>query len=109
MPDFYLVATDRLPVIEITCLDAAGDPVDLTDATVQLHYRVRGGSTSTSRTATVYDGPNGICRYAWTASDVTTMVAGIYDARVVATFPPNSLQISFPNHGTITIEVAAAI
>ena len=94
---FTLKVGDTAPSLEAILRDSTGDPVDLSDATVDFNVRrPRGGDTEFTGPASVVDGPGGHVEYSWADGD--TDVEGRYRAEFVVTYPDNSVE-TFPNDG----------
>lgn len=109
MTDFYLKEGDTSPSITATLQDAAGNAVDLTQATeVKFHMALRPepgevhGTAKVSADADKVDATNGEVRYDWAATDTDT--PGIYDAEWRVTWTGGRIE-SFPQDGYRIIEI----
>jgi hypothetical protein len=78
-----LVQGDTRPQVRLTLTDEnTGAVLDLTGATVTLHFRAVGASTSLfSRQGVVLDAPNGIAVITWQAGDLN-VPAGEYEGEI---------------------------
>lgn len=58
--------------IEVTFLDYVGEPIPITGYTVEWRYRKAEAALATTsvRTGSVVDGPNGIADYTWVDADL---------------------------------------
>lgn len=85
-----LVQGDTYPQVQLVLTDEnTGDPIDLTGATVTLHFRAVGDTTALfSRTGTVTNGPQGQAVIAWQAGDLS-VPAGEYEGEVEAYWASN--------------------
>lgn len=103
MANFYLKQNDLLPAIESVVVDANG-AFNLAGCTVKFHMCDASGNVKIDATAVIVDAANGIVQYGWTGTDTDT--AGIFQAtwKVTASGPK---QITFPNKGSISIEIGA--
>ena len=81
MAGSLLVKNDTGRKVEFTLLDN-GTAVDLTGATVKLHYRISGGTVKTA-TMTVTDAVNGVAEYQFGTGDLDA--AGGFDYEVEVT------------------------
>lgn len=100
--DFHIIQGARLPSIEVQAFDRDG-PLDLSAATSPVFYLSSpdDGQVVNGSTAVIVDGPAGILRYDWGASDTAT--PGSYRAQFAVTI--NSLSMRVPSNGHITIVV----
>lgn len=79
------VRGDRMPALELTLLDSAGNAIDLTGASVTL--RLINAETETvkaTKTATVSDASGGVITVQWSSGDLDT--AGRFYAEVAITY-----------------------
>lgn len=78
-----LVQGDTRPQVRLALTDEnAGEVLDLTGATVTLHFRAVGESTSLfSRQGYVLDAPNGIAVISWQTGDLD-VPAGEYEGEI---------------------------
>lgn len=108
MADFTIKQGDVLPIITATLTDENGDAMDLTGvARVDFQYRRKGGSTVTTRTATVTDAANGGVEYAWVSADTAT--PGLMYAEWRVDYDGAGTYLTHPNTGFIDIEVVDTI
>jgi hypothetical protein len=104
MTDFYIKKGDILPIITVEIRDINGLPVDLTDTTVEFHYRLMvKGSAVVIRTADVTDAVNGLVQYVWTTGD--SSAAGVFKGEFIVTFAATGGQMSFPQDSFLIFEV----
>lgn len=90
-----LVQGDTKPQLRLTISDASNNVTDITGATVNLHFRAVGSSTSLfSRQANITDGSAGICTIVWQASDLNRD-AGDYEGEVEIVFADTTRQTVF--------------
>jgi hypothetical protein len=67
---FSLVVGDTAKILQHTCLDQDQEPIDLTDATVRLKFRIGDGDWRV-RLMVVYGTPtDGVVRYQWVEGDL---------------------------------------
>lgn len=78
-----LVQGDTYPQVRVVLTDENnGDPIDLTGATITLHFRQVGGTAVLfSRQGAVIDAVNGVGVIAWQAGDLN-VPAGEYEGEV---------------------------
>ena len=91
---------DLQPVAE-TVIRRGSSIVDLTaegatGVTFTMRHRYESVTKIDAAAATIFDGPNGILRYAWVAADTDT--PGVYYADWTVTFPGGSE--SFPTRAS---------
>lgn len=88
-----LVKDDTLPQLKVTLTDeTTGLAIDISGAVPRMRFRAVGSTTLIETlTGTVFDGPNGICIFAWgqTTLDVP---AGDYEGEVEITFASGGVQ-----------------
>lgn len=107
---FTIKRGDRLPLLRLRCVDAAGAGVPLgTASSVTAYFRANGaasGSPPAFSGPVVPDadqtGSAGWGTYSWAAGD--TAVPGTYNVETVATW--NGLEQTFPTTGYGTVVVA---
>ena len=108
MADFYAKVGDVGRTIETQILDAAGNPIDITSATVTFRMWHSGASSAkVNAAATVVDGPNGKASYTWAAGDTDTAGDWLADWNIVITAGVNVLTVPTDgwNHVLITSSV----
>lgn len=96
---FTIRQYDLSPSIRATLLDADGQVINLTGASVTLKLKLAGSTVVIERTMTVANAVQGIVQYDWVSGD--TDVAGtylinfkvIYDDGSPETFPNNDNQV----------------
>lgn len=97
---FYIKRGDTSPSLRYT-LDPA--TVDLTGASVQFQWRLRGGATVNSRAATIVTATGTPeVQHTWAAGD--TDVAGLYEGEFRVTFAGGAVE-TFPNVGFIDLRI----
>ena len=100
---FYIKQNDTQPAFQATLKDGAGDPINLTNATVRFQMRESGADVlKIDAAASVISALSGIVRYTWGAADTNT--AGFFDAEFVVTYSDNTVE-TFPNNEYITIRI----
>lgn len=106
MADFFIKQNDTSPVIQSILKDSAGDPANLTDATVEFHMTDSDGTIkiNTSDNVSIVGDPlNGTVKYEWQANGTKdTDVAGEFKAEWEVTYSDGSIE-TFPNDGSIII------
>lgn len=113
MGTYYLKARDTLPTLEVVLLKPDLTPYDPSGGVVTMHVRLSNGSVL-SRTMTIHNGPLGIVRYGWLATDwsavapTVNVVAGSHrmEYEVVG---PGAARLTFPNDGYDTLQVSSDI
>lgn len=116
-PDFYIAQGDTSAPLVDTLLDAAGDPVDIAGASVDLQLAPVGGgayvvndAANNDQVGAGDDGTMGDVSYDWeeavglTLGDTDT--PGYYFGRWVVTFAGGEVQ-SFPNGGFFLLQISA--
>tara|TARA_B100001093_G_C26192333_1_gene744434 strand:- start:223 stop:546 length:324 start_codon:yes stop_codon:yes gene_type:complete len=89
-----LVQGDTKPQVKLTITENS-NPIDITGATVNLHFRAVGSTTSLfSRSALITDGSAGICTVVWQSSDLDRD-AGDYEGEVEVVFADTTRQTVF--------------
>lgn len=110
MVDFVLKQGDTSPSLAITLMDAAGNPVDLTGASVRFHMKpIDSPTVKIDATATVTDAANGKVRYDWQTGDSDTL--GFFQGEFEVTFSDGTVG-SFPSDSSasfIIIQVSKDI
>jgi len=103
MSNFSIKENDTLPALRAVLKDSAGDPVDLTDATVMFHMRNTSNSNvKVDSAAVIIDATGGVVDYQWSAQDTDSV--GQYEIEFEVTFSGGGIQ-TFPNnsYGTVVI------
>ena len=101
MADITVVQSDDAPSLFGTLTDAAGDPFDLTDATVRFQMRLATDRRfAVDFAAVVVDAEAGSVRYDWQDGDLA--VAGAYAARWRIAFLDGSVEHTAPEN-TVTV------
>lgn len=100
----YLGEGDREPVLDAVIKDAAGSAIDLTGATVQFRYWLKGDADAdaTVVTCSLTDAANGSVRASWGASDTTT--PGLYEGFFRVTFSSGKTMAA-PNKAYIELRI----
>ena len=101
--DYWIKKGDTTPAIASTLLDADGNPVNLTGATVRFIMRKKGASSAkVNAAATVVTPAAGTVSYSWQSADTDT--ASRYEAEWEVTFSGGAKQ-TFPNSSHLIVEV----
>lgn len=95
MGKFYIKRNDTASSFQVTLLDANGDAVDLTGATVKF-IMSKGTTVKVSHSAIIVNATSGQVRYDWETGD--TDEGGFYRAEWEVTDSQNRIQ-TFPNPG----------
>ncbi len=98
---FTIRRGDTAPAIQATLLDGAGNPVNLTGATVRLHVG-RSGQPIVDAPATIVDAAGGVVSYAWQAQDLAT--PGQWLAEWEVTYATGEVE-TFPNASQLLVTV----
>lgn len=93
-----VVQNDQGGYLEFTLQDANGDAFDITGATLKFQFKEEGSSTTSSKSMTIQDGSNGVCRYTIQSGDFDNV--GRYDAEIQVT---NGSVITTYPHIQITV------
>lgn len=105
---FFIKQNDTLPAISET-LTLNDVPQVITGSSVKFHLRdAKDGTTKVNAAAVIVDGPGGVVRYDWTATDTST--AGDFLREWEVTFTGGKI-LTFPNDSigyavTITDDIA---
>jgi hypothetical protein len=101
---FTIKQNDRLPSLQATCVDASGNPVDLTGNTgVEFHMKaVEGGVAKVDAAGVIVDAATGVVRYDWGATDTDTV--GEYEGEFEVMYADSKTQ-TFPNFENILITI----
>jgi len=103
MANFSIKENDTLPALRAVLKDSAGEPIDLTGATVMFHMRNTSNSNvKVDSAATIIDAGGGVVDYQWIAQDTDNV--GQYEIEFEVTFPGGGVQ-TFPNnsYGTVVV------
>jgi BppU N-terminal domain len=101
MPDLVLRQGDTTPALQQTILDASGNVVNLTGATVTFVMRALTSTTPVVNTnATILNAANGTVQYSWAAADTAT--AGLYMGEFHVTLSGGGTY-TYPNDGYLDI------
>ena len=105
---FTIRQNDTLPNLAATLLDANGDAVNLTGATVVFRMVPRHGGTAVidNRSVTVVSAAAGTVSMTWQAADTDT--EGTYLGNFIVTFGGGSIE-TFPNAEPLIIEIPKAL
>ncbi len=102
-PDITLGVGDTAPVFRATLNDPAGDPVDLTGATVTMKIRdVNHVAASRTVSVTILDETDAEVGYDWVTADTET--AGDYHMRIEALLASGKV-MSWPNDRSWVLRV----
>lgn len=103
-PDYFVKRGDDSPAITSTLYDAAGDPVNLTGATVRFFMSKRGSDSTTvaGNGEIADDETTGVVSYEWQEGD--TDDPGDYEAEWEVTFAGGAKQ-TFPNSGFVRVRI----
>jgi len=100
---FSIKRHDRLPELKATLVDADGNPIPLTGASVKLHVRAAGAATvKLDKPCNIIDDVNGVVSYPWDAGE--TDDAGDYDAEFEITFSDDRV-LTVPNDEDFTVRI----
>lgn len=88
-----LVRNDNRPYITVTLTDpATGSAIDLTNATVVVHFRAAGSATlAATLSASITNAAGGVCRFNFPGATLN-VPAGPYEGEVEITFPGGDVQ-----------------
>jgi hypothetical protein len=101
--DFYIKKDDQLPEIRATLLDADGNAVNLTGASVKFIMADKATGTVKVDAAGVVETPaSGIVHYAWAEADTDT--AGTFKAEWEVEYGDGRLE-TFPNSTFLEIKI----
>jgi len=111
-PDFFIAQGDTASPLEDTLLDSAGEPIDLSGATVELQlFPVDGGTSSVvsggdanAQNGDGSDGSMGNVSYDWQSGE--TDDADTYLGYWVVSFGGGDIQ-TFPNDGPFSVQITA--
>lgn len=106
MASMTIKRNDTSPSFTATCTDAAGDPVDITSATVRFHMvgPVPGTEVKVDAAATVVSGAAGTVRYDWQTGDTDTH--GSYKAEVEVTLSDGTIR-TFPTSNYSIVRIVS--
>lgn len=105
--DFYIKQGDTSPAIEAQLEDEAGNPVDLTGASVDFHMKAPSATgLKVDAAGTIFNQSEGKVRYEWASGDTDT--TGLFHAEWEVAFGDGSVE-TFPNTGNIEIEIVAEL
>lgn len=103
MPDFYWKKHDTSPTIQVQLKDSAGNPVDVTGATVKFIMKGTGaGSPKVNAAGALVTPASGIVSYTPVGTDTDT--SGTYNVEWEITFSGGAKQ-TFPDPGYNTLTV----
>ncbi|MBF9042942.1 BppU family phage baseplate upper protein [Rhodobacterales bacterium HKCCE4037] len=108
-PESFKIKTgDSSPTLAYALRDGAGAAVNLTDATVVFHMRLKstGAVAIEDGTVTILSESGGTVAYPWQAGD--TDDAGIYEAEFEVTYSDSAVE-TFPNLGFIEVVISEDI
>ena len=97
MAKWFLKRGDTEPIFETALKLPDGAFHDPTGRAVWLHILLADGTTKLVRAMTIFDGPNGVVRYAWTPSDwdVGKLVVGNHVMEYESVL--GNSRLTFPN------------
>lgn len=102
--DFFMKQGDTLPSIGATLFDDAGNPLNLSAATVAFSMADQDSGIVASGPAVVVDGPGGKVRYDWQVGD--TDVPGVFRAEWIVTFGGDlNIQVRVPNDSFHVVKI----
>ena len=99
---FNIKQNDTSPSLQATLKDSALAPIDLTEATVNLHMKSVDGTIKVDTSMTIVEELNGIIKYDWQTGDTDTV--GTYNVEFQVTYSDASVE-TFPNNGNKVISV----
>ena len=101
MPDLIIRQGDTTPLLQQTILDASGNAMNLTGATVTFTLRaLTSNQPVVNATAQILNAATGLVQYAWTASDTAT--PGLYMGEFHVTLSGGGTY-TYPNDGYLDI------
>lgn len=101
--DFHIKQGDTSPAIEAILEDESGNPVDLTNSTVQFHMKKpNADSVKVDAPANIIEAKEGQVRYGWAEGDTDT--TGRYHAEWEVTYADDTVE-TFPNSGYLEIRI----
>jgi hypothetical protein len=101
--DFHIKQGDTYPAFQTTITDAAGDAIDITDASVRFHLRRPGADTLiVDAAAEIVTAASGIVKYVWADGD--TDETGVFDAEFEVTFDDDTV-LTFPNSEHLSVMI----
>lgn len=104
MGTFYITQDDENPALDATLTDSDGDPVDLSNATVEFSLaEPRGRGNIFTKAVTVVTAADGEVRYSWDAED--TSEPGRYRGEFIVTYSDGTTQ-RFPNWTYHTVVIS---
>lgn len=107
MATIFMKRNDRLPVAQFTLKDAFGAAVNIAGMTAKFIVCSRATQAiKVNAAATITDGVNGKCEYAWNVGDTDT--AGTYDGEVEVTDAAGK-KMTFPNSEHIEVIITGDI
>jgi len=106
MASMSIKRNDTAPPFTATCTDAAGDPVDVSNATIRFHMRDTSGTVKVDAAADIVSGPDGTVRYDWAVGDTDT--AGFFYGEVEVTFADDTVR-TFPTTNNATVRIVGDI
>ena len=109
MAKFFLKRGDTEPVFETALKLPGGTFHNPTGRAVWLHILLDDETTELMRSMTIFDGPNGVVRYAWIPTDWDSgkLVVGSHVVEVESVL--GNSRLTFPNDGTDSLIITGDI
>lgn len=99
---FFIKQNDTSPSILADLKSFNGDPINLTNASIQFHMKSVDGTLKVDAAMTILNESLGRVRYDWQVGDTDTV--GSYYVEFEVTYADNSVE-TFPNNGNKTVSV----